>query len=82
MTLIAKAIARRDSACDPEGNKTLAELVQQYDVHPNQITEWKKQLQERVAEIFGANTTDLGEPPVDIKVLHARIEQLMLENAF
>ncbi|MEX3639520.1 transposase, partial [Paraburkholderia sp. BR14427] len=35
-----------------KGDKTLAELAQQYDVHPNQITDWKKQLQERVSEVF------------------------------
>ena len=35
-----------------KGDKTLAELAQQYDVHPNQVTDWKKQLQERVSEVF------------------------------
>jgi transposase-like protein len=34
----------------PKSDTTLAELTQQYDVHPNQITHWKKQLQERVSE--------------------------------
>ncbi|WP_436407794.1 IS3 family transposase [Burkholderia orbicola] len=65
-----------------KGERTLAELAQQFDVHPNQITEWKRQLQERAADVFGAAGMPPNEPPVDLKALHAKIGQLTLENDF
>jgi len=63
------------------GDKTLAELAQRFEVHPNQITEWKRQLSERAAEVFGGGGAS-AEPPVDLKALHAKIGQLTLENDF
>ncbi|KVN94459.1 transposase [Burkholderia ubonensis] len=65
-----------------KGERTLAELAQQFDVHPNQITEWKRQLQGRAADVFGAAGAPSSEPPVDVKTLHAKIGQLTLENDF
>ncbi|TDN70153.1 transposase-like protein [Paraburkholderia sp. BL10I2N1] len=65
-----------------KGDKTLAELAQQFDVHPNQITDWKKQLQERVTDVFEVGGAAPSAPPVDVKVLHAKIGQLTLENDF
>jgi transposase-like protein len=63
-----------------KGDKTLAELAQQFDVHPNQITDWKGQLMERSAQVFGDSTAHSGEP--DLTKLHAKIGQLTLENDF
>ena len=34
--------------------KTIAEIAQKHDVHPNQVTEWRRQLMERAAGVFGA----------------------------
>src|SRR5471030_1260455 len=64
------------------GDKTLAELAQQFDVHPNQITQWRSQLLDNAAGVFGAQIIEDGPPPVDVKVLHAKIGELTLENDF
>jgi len=36
-----------------KGEKTLAELAEQFDLHPNQITTWRSQLLEGAADVFG-----------------------------
>lgn len=64
------------------GDKTLAEISQQYEVHPNQVTEWKRQLQERAADLFSPSTAAKNDDMPDIKTLHAKIGQLTLENDF
>lgn len=38
-----------------KGEKTLAELAEQFDVHPNQITTWRSQLLEGAAGVFGGD---------------------------
>ena len=48
-------------------------------MHPNQITEWKRQLVERAAEVFAGGQAG---PPIDLKPLHAKIGQQALEIDF
>jgi transposase-like protein len=66
-----------------KGEKTLADLAQQFDVHPNQITQWRSQLLDGAAGVFGAEAkSEATAPGIDVKTLHAKIGELALENDF
>ncbi len=63
-----------------KGEQTLLELSERFQVHPNQITEWKRQLLDRADEVFTK-----GKKPdavSEVKDLHAKIGQLAMENDF
>ena len=65
-----------------KGERTIAQIAEQFDVHPNQVTTWKAQLEGGAADVFGAGTGTAQAPPVDVKALHAKIGELTLENDF
>ena len=66
-----------------KGEKTLSELAQQFDVHANQIKQWRDQLMEGATGVFGAEAkAEPAAPSVDVKTLHAKIGELTLTNDF
>jgi transposase len=64
------------------GDKTLAELAEHFEVHPNQITHWKSQLLERAVAVFEGQATATPDAAGTIRALHAKIGELSMENDF
>jgi transposase len=65
-----------------KGEKTLSELAQLFDVHANQITQWRRQLLEGATGVFESEGGSAPAEPIDVKTLHAKIGELTLVNDF
>lgn len=63
------------------GEHTLVELAEEFDVHPNQITQWRQQAVESLAAAFERGIPDKVSE-AELKELHAKIGQLTLEVDF
>lgn len=65
------------------GEQTIQELASRYELHPNMITNWKRQAIENMAAIFsGTVERSNKDDDAQIKDLHAKIGQLTVERDF
>ena len=64
-----------------KGEEPLIVIAERFDVHPNQITKWKRQLLEGAEVVFGENELGTQTGP-SVAELHAKIGELTMENDF
>ena len=64
------------------GDKTLAELSEQFDVHQNQIQDWRRKLLDQADQVLGRGGGSPAESEHKLKELHAKIGQLTMERDF
>ena len=65
-----------------KGDRTLAEIADQFDVHPNQIQDWKKRLVDGAEDVFGGSAVEAQHTEREIEKLQAKVGQLTMENDF
>jgi transposase len=64
------------------GDRTLAELAEQFGVQPNQILDWKKRLLADAQQLFQNGSRAGKDPQAEIKELQAEIGELTMERDF
>ena len=65
-----------------KGERTLAQLASDYDVHVNQSQTWRNQLKENLASLFDTGLEQRKDQEAEVKLLQAKIGQLTMENDF
>jgi transposase len=65
------------------GERTISELATKHQLHPNQITQWKRQAIDKLAKVFDDKASDaqIGRE-AEVTKLHAKIGQLVIERDF
>ena len=64
-----------------KGEQPIIEIAERFDVHPNVITKWKRQLLEGAPGVFGEGEREK-EGGADVAALHAKIGELTMECVF
>jgi transposase len=64
------------------GDKTIQEIAAKHQVHPNQVSAWKRQAVDGMADVFSRGGKASGPSEAEIKELHAKIGRLAVENDF
>jgi transposase len=64
------------------GDRTIQEIAAKHQVHPNQVSQWKRQAVEGMADVFARGGKPTGVSEADVKELHAKIGRLAVENDF
>ncbi|TYC63986.1 transposase [Rhodobacterales bacterium] len=62
------------------GDKTIQEIAAKYQVHPNQVSTWKRLAVEGMADVFARGGKSEGPTEAEVKELHAKIGRLSVEN--
>jgi len=63
-----------------KGQQTINEIASAYEVHPNQVTQWKKQVLEGAVTLFGSRSVQQTEEEETLKArLYQEIGQLKVE---
>lgn len=65
-----------------KGEKTLAQLASEYDMHVNQLQTWRNHLKETMASLFDSKLEQRRNQETEVKSLQAKIGQLTMENDF
>ena len=66
-----------------QGHRTISELATKHELHPNQITQWKRQAMENLANVFDDKGTEVqANRDAEVTKLHAKIGQLVVERDF
>ena len=74
----SKAKVALEALC---GDKSMQEIAAKNQLHPNQVSTWKRQAIEGIAHVFSGGK-QRGSTEAEIKELHAKIAKLAVENDF